>query len=487
MPRLSIATRVPTSARDAALRIGAALTTPCAREFAIGILLLPLVLGIWTLAGFRSLATFPVDAIPTILAGRVWAAGHPDAVYHPTVWLVAGQIHPAWTAEAARLGLSMPDTSFVYSPVYLWLVRPLTTLLGPKQFLWVVTLSNAAAALVLGYQSARLLTHTTPAQRRGIALLVSASFPATYAALLGQNVLVAAALVLLGFRWLSEAGARRWLGLGALLLACAFKHWCLPLLVVPLLLRRWREGFAGLGAYAVCFLALPRWLLPEVLWQGHQSVLAKLPGVSVLAFNNVSLRALIQRTSFPGWPYSAREWNASRSVDGWPLALEVALVLGVGLTFAILVWRKRPSTLHAGVGAMAVVLFALGICWSHYLVFALPLVVLVLGDPNQARWLRIGAGLTALWLMRGMVGFPPWPQDMRPPAAWAWALSGPLLLTTSLALGWLWRLPRPPDRAPSPTPPRSERSGAATASAPGVLPADAASAPGAQGENPAGR
>jgi hypothetical protein len=83
---------------------------------------------------------------------------------------------------------------------------------------------------------------------------------------------------------------------------------------------------------------------------------------------------------------------------------------------------------------MALVLLALGVCWSHYLVFALPLVVRTLFDPKLP-WLLRGVALTlGLWLWHMMSAAAPILPVMRPPALWALIYSAPLLLGVALPL-----------------------------------------------------
>ncbi len=414
---------------------------PRTRAVLIWLGLIPIVLLGWSVSGSRSVTTYPLDAIPTFLAARVWAGGHPEAIYHPTIWLVQGSIHPQWLAEAAKHGLPLPDTSFVYSPVYLALVLPLAISLSLQQFLAAVTLGSAGAALVLGYESTRFLPPMSSWARWIVALGVSLCFPASYTAQLGQNGLIAACLVLVGFRWAAAGMRRRWAGIGLLILACAFKHWCVLFLGVFLLAREYKSFAVATTAYGVLLWGIPKLVLPQSLWEGNLVMLERLPKVSLVAFNDVSLRALIRRLEWPFWPQASRVWNSSTPVDPSAHALELGVAALVGLVFAWLVIRKRPSLHELAACAMAVVLLPLGICWSHYLVFALPLVVLVAGSPRAPRWLRALAWFDAFWMAELMAHWAPLPADLHPSWAWAWVLSAPLLLSVILALAWLSTLP----------------------------------------------
>jgi hypothetical protein len=416
------------------------------------LLLLPLVVGAWTVMHHRAPVVYPVDALPTYLAAKLYSAGHLDAVYHPTVWPTPEEMHPAWQEQAKQLGIAVPSTSFIYGPLYLLLAWPIASLLSLKAFLWSLTLANAACATFIGRSSARLAGIEQVGQQLGIAFLVALSFPCAYAALLGQNVLLAAALVLAAFMQLSRGGNQRWWAVALLVLACVLKPWCVSFFGVLLLLRQLGLFVAASGAYLLLVQALPRWLLPEALVSGYDQVVARVMQSSVLAYNNVSVRALIERWTTPEWPQLTATWAATRQTSTGVLIAEACSVLAVGLIFAWLCWSRRPRAELAGATAMAVALFALSVCWSHYLVFALPLVVIVAFGkyPIGLRLLAAGAGL---WLLKLMVVYAPVPTDLRPRWSWALTLTMPLLLTTALALLTLWR-------APSRSTPRSAHSSA---------------------------
>ncbi len=390
----------------------------------------------WMVAAWRSPTLFPLDVVPTYIAARVWASGHPEAIYHPSIWLVAGAIHPEWLAEAAKHAMPMPNTSFVYGPTYLALVRPLATSLSLERFLQVVTLLSAGAGLILGYQSTCSIPRMPDWGRWLVATAVSLSFPAAYTAYLGQNGLIAACLVLVGFRC-SEDQRWRWFGVVLLVAACAFKHWCVLLLFVLLLAREWQLFVAALGGYGLCIWGLPKLLMPEAMLQGNLMVLEKLPKVSLVAFNDASVRSLIRRLQWPEWPEASRVWNSATQVQGREYIVEVALSLLVAGLFVWLAWTKRPPLMELGACAMAVVLWPLGICWSHYFVFALPMVVLVIADQTAPPWVRVIGCATALWLSELMALCAPAPEDLHPSWAWAWVISAPLLLSVLVALSWL--------------------------------------------------
>jgi hypothetical protein len=415
--------------------------TPRLRSVLVGLLLVPVVLAAWSIAHFRTPLAFPPDGVPIFLAARVWANGHPEAVYHGNWWLSPDTTHPAWSAEAAKLEGPTPDTSYGSSPVYLALARPVATRLSARQFLWVIALGNAIAALVLGYQSARRLTGVAPTGRWLIALGVAVSFPVSYGAILGQDSTMAAALVLCGFGLIASGGRERWIGLGLLILASTVKVWCVLFLAVLPLMRLWRLGACGAALYVGLLWVVPALLLPSELWSGYGALLTRVMTMAQLDIDDVSLRSLIARLSWPEWPIAAAGWGVSLSVGPLARGIEISILAFVGLVYAWLMWVRRPPLLPAGISAMGIAPMFVSWCWSHLLVFTLPMVILVIADRDSPVWVRGLAWILALWFANLRVAFLPKPENLSPPWAWALALSAPLLLSTSVVLLWLWYRP----------------------------------------------
>jgi hypothetical protein len=417
----------------------------CWRTVLIGLLLVPVVLSAWSIGQFRSPVSYPLDGVPMYVAPRVWANGYPEAVYHEVLWLTPEGTHPAWHAEAAKLFVPIPDTSFGYPPILLLIMRPIVTVLTGQQYLWALAVVNAIAVLVLGYQSARRLTSLSEPGRWLVTLALCVSFPVQYGGTLGQNVIIAASLAFGGFVLLSAGGHRQWAGIGLLILACMFKQWCVLLFGVLPLLRLWRLSVGAAIGYLALLWAIPLAVLPAAIWSGYFTVMTLVSTVTQVAYNEISLRALIARLSLPDWPLSATRWGTALSVEGYQLAIELALIVPVGLAFAWLLWTRRPSLLHAGTCAMAVVLVSLSLCWTHFLVFALPMVVLAIADRSSPTWLRALGGVAALWFINLLAPFPPRAANLQPYWVWALALGAPLLLSTALPLLWLWCRPIAPD------------------------------------------
>lgn len=400
----------------------------------------PLVLLGWTLGSARSPAMFPLDLIPTYIGAKLWLAGSADAVYHAGAWLPPDGGHAAWLEMLDELKLPPTDTAFVYSPVYLALVLPFVTIAKPLHFFWVYAILTAICSLFIGWESTRLAGIRRPLLRVLVTLATAFSFPCAYAAMLGQNTVIMAALVLLGFRFFQQG--QPWRGGSALVLACAFKPWAVALLFVLALGRKWRAFAAAMGAYLAVFVALPHLLFPAALIDGYERVMGNAVRTSVLAFNNMSLRALIERLRMGDWTEQAFDWANHGTIDVAGLVLEALVVVPLLIAFVRVVQRARPDFERLYIGYMAFVLLFLGVCWSHYLCFAIPLVCVAIWKPASSQVTRVLAALLGVWMLWMMAAAAPPGGLMRPQPLWALAFSAPLLLAGLLAFRAMSTSPR---------------------------------------------
>lgn len=395
--------------------------------------LAPVVMLGWTLGSARSPAQYPIDLIPTYVAGRLWLENHTEAVYHGGAWMPAGGFDPAWLEVVQTQHVPLPDTAFVYSPIYLALLLPLIAITTAQQFFWCFAVGNAASAVLVGVRCASLAGVSRGWRSVVVIVAIASSFPASYAGLLGQNVLPAAALMLFGFDAI-ERGQRR--GVVWLVLASAFKPWAIASLGVLLLGRKFRPFVVALLAHAVVFGLVPRLFWPELL-SGYQDVLRNLSTINVLAFNSVGLRALAHRLASPDWIAHATEWAKHTHAGNAQLVGEALLLTASVAALCWIAWRRRPCFSCLYTSYMSLLLSVLGVCWSHYLVFALPVICIGLfrAAGPASRWL---AAIAAFWLLTCMSGAVPPVGWLIPPRAWALAYSAPLLLSVWLAWLQLW-------------------------------------------------
>jgi hypothetical protein len=361
-----------------------------------------LALGLWVLVFTQPLDRMWPDLYPTWVAGRLFAAGRYDAIYHPSLWIF-GSEHPAWAALMEENGIPRQDgTSFTYSPIYLLLVAPFATALSIRQASWAMFLVNALSVGIIGLGCARLAGIRSLWIRLAIPVVASFSFPVLGAVWLGQNTLPCLALALLGERGLSAPSrGRQVAGLVCWWLAAAVKPWFVLAFLLLLAMRRWRQALVFLGGWAAIFVGLPFLLIPGPMREGYARVSENLLRVTVVPWNDVAIRAHLLRMSWPEWPALAMDWTPV-VVPGWSFAVEAAFLAIVA--FVLLAWlRRRPAPeLVFAVGLFAMLL-PLGICWTHYLAFGLPMLVVAAFRAELPKGVRIAGALGCIYVL---LGFP---------------------------------------------------------------------------------
>jgi hypothetical protein len=359
-------------------------------------------LATWSLILTQPLDWLGLDLYPTWIAAHLFASGRYDAVYHPSLW-IAGHEHPAWAAIMEQNGIPRGDgTSFTYSPVYLLIVSPFMNAVSVRQASQVMLGINAVSVGVIGSECARLAGLRSKWTTFLICVLTGLSFPAIGAMWLGQNTLPCLAAALLGERAMTRKDlAGRAVGLSLWWLAAAMKPWFVMAFVVLFAMRLWREAIVGLLGWGVLFVVLPFFGVPAELRQGYARVGDSLLRVTVVPWNNVSIRAHLLRLSWHEWPTMAATWQPI-VVSAARLVVEVGILAGVA-AFLILWLQRRPRRELVFVMGLFAVLLPLGICWTHYLAFGLPLLVVSAfhrGLPRGARWVG------AMGCLYALLGFP---------------------------------------------------------------------------------
>lgn len=373
-----------------------------------------------------------IDLYQSYLAGELFARGQHDAIYHATFFADASTRAPAWAEGMARLGI--PDDNhgtFAYGPIYLALITPLVLVTSLGMFSTLVFAANALAAVTLGVFSMRLAGEKSTRKQAVAGLVVGLLAPSVYAAMLGQNVLIAIALGVVAFDRL--LAGRTALAIALLLLSCACKPWCAALLLVVPFVRGWRVFASAALAYVVIFVALPIALFPRAIVEGYAAVNRSLLTLSVLAFNDVSVRAFVHRLSWPGWGVDIVTFRELH-VGGRALAVEVVLVVTIVASFVVGMVRARPRKPVIVAVACALSLVPLGVCWTHYLVATVP--AIALSRTSAARAPRI-AGLVQLAVLVSLHLFSRWIPSSATiavaPAAFAIVFALPIVSTLALS------------------------------------------------------
>lgn len=388
-----------------------------------------------------------VDLYPSYVAARLADEGAWDRIYHPSAWLHDGA-DPAWDASARAYGVDPEQgTSFVYHPWYLSALRPIAVRLDYPSFrrlsLWI----NGASLVLVGLGMAVLLRWRGFAGQLLATLVVGLASPTLSGIDLGQNVLPALAFSL-GAALAWRDGAPLWLGGTAAALAWACKPWCALLAPLCFLLRGARAGLLTSAALAALMIVLPELAMPRVLMRDYAALNHALTRTSVPGWNNVSVLSILERASDPGWSLHLLEW-----IPRQPSAtLRYAALGASALLFALALWirrRQHADRTWTAAAWLALMLTPLGICWTHYFIFALPLACLVASSPHAPRALR-GAALALLALVMALatlldvLGDELASYALRP-LGFPWLYAAPMMLLAGVVLGGLrWAPPEAP-------------------------------------------
>jgi hypothetical protein len=385
-----------------------------------------------------------VDLYPSYVAARLANEGAWDRIYHPSAWLHGG-VDPAWDQAARSYGVDPGQgTAFVYHPWYLSALRPIAARLDYPGFqrlsLWI----NGASLVLVGLALAALLRWPGLAGQLLATLVVALASPTPSGIDLGQNVLPALACSLAAvLAW--RDGAPLWLGLLAAALAWMCKPWCALLLPLCFLLRGARAGAISAAALGGLMIALPELLMPRVLMRDYAALNQALLRTSVPGWNNLSVLSILERATQPDWSLHLLEWIPRR-----PSPALATAALGVSAALLVLAlwicWRRRPAASWVAAGWLALMLVPLGICWTHYFLFALPLACLA-GSARVSPPALRAAALALLALVMTMATlFDVDGVDLASyaaqPLGFPWLYALPMLLLASVALGALWLAPR---------------------------------------------
>jgi arabinofuranan 3-O-arabinosyltransferase len=346
----------------------------------------------------------------------VWAVG--IAMYALRVGRALGQgggdFRAVWTAVDAFLRgqapyaasgvASPPADAFLYPPSSLLLLAPFGMLRFSRALPFYV-LVDAAAILLAGMLCLRLFRLPWASYRAALIPAVIALFAPVTQELYAANV---NGLVLLGESAALLAAAReRWRLAGCLLgLTFAIKPVLLPLLLLPVLERRWTSAaLAGGIPVLLSVIAFPLMVEP---WQFVRDVMPDLL-LGGSALQNVSLRG-------------------SGTLLGLPVGVVTGvrlIVLAVSIVILWRLWRRSGDATCRLVNLASVVIAATFLCASivrgYYGVYLLPLLVSAmqggpffgglgvvafycLGGPDVKLWLLAGARGVVWWQVRVTLG-----------------------------------------------------------------------------------
>ena len=318
-----------------------------------------------------------IDGYPTYIAARLWLAGKHEAIYQLGLWVSEGG-HPEWRRMLVAHGILNAGTSFVYHPAYLLMMVPVALVLSFDEFVYFQLLLNALAMGVIVMESLRLAGAANEDKRKLAAFLAVLSFPAIYAAYLGQNVLPVLAMMLLSWRLLQRR--RYFLASTLAAISIAMKAWVAPVIAMALFMHGVAACVIGVTVLTFVLVLFPLLACPDLI-QPYLDVVAKLTCITVFPYNNISVRAGLARLADNDWINHVYKWVPIVVPSGVRLA--ETMFVSVTMLVAGLAWYlRRPAPNAAFVAALTLLLIMPSVCWTHYLVFVIP----------AAIWLALRAG-----------------------------------------------------------------------------------------------
>ena len=385
-----------------------------------------------------------VDLYPGYVAAAFANEGRWDKVYHRTIWLHGG-IDREWDQRATALTLQpVLGTSFVYHPFYLKLLQPIAAHWTYRDFQQAWIKLNHVCVAIVGIGVALLLGLRNFTGQALITLAIAVAAPTIDSIQHGQNVLPALVCALAAAAcWSGRAPL--WLGGLFLMLAWACKPWCASLLGLCFALRGIRAGLITSVVVGVVMGFVPKLVMPATLMKDYQELTVAMTSASVWGHNNISILSVLERMEYRDWARHLSEWFP-RVAD---LKLRLTALGIAGSVFglgALLWWWRRPAARFTSVTFLAFAIMPLGICWTHYFVFALPLACLCSFDTRSPYALRaLGLGLLYVLLnLLNMVFVTPELQAVYVvvPPGFPWQQALPMLTLGATCLACMALAPR---------------------------------------------
>ena len=347
-----------------------------------------------------------IDLYPSYVAAKFANEGRWDRIYHRTIWL-HDAVDPEWDRRAAELTREqLHGTSFVYHPWYLQLLRPIAAHTTYVQFQRGTVVFNKLCIVAAGLGISLLLGASTLPMQALSTLALGIATTTIYGLEFGQNVLPALMFALAAaLAWASRT--KLWVGALFAALAWTCKPWCSVLLLLCFALRGVRAGVITSLAVGFVMAVLPVVVMPAALMHDYREMNLAMTSVSVSGYNNFSVLVTLERLTQSDWAHHVLEWL--------PRVPELEYRVGaLGVAGLVVIagswiwWRRRPRASYTSAAVLALLLLPLGICWTHYFVFAVPLALVCTFATKSPVSLRVvGAGLLAeLMALADWAGIP---------------------------------------------------------------------------------
>jgi hypothetical protein len=316
------------------------------------------------------------DFAPLRAAGRLVATGQIDHLYaqDPVAYNLVDD--PVFLAAARDAGFIGRPTPFVYPPLVAALMAAMSGISYAAMAWWWGVISVALCLLGVMLARAVYLPRTSLFALAAVLVALCAFEPVLYGFWLGQTTalifpLVMGALLLQRTGHLAPAGM--------LLSAAAFIKITPGVLALVWI---WRGPRRAAAWFALTLAALWALSIAVMGWDVHAEYVHRVLAAGraqLVAFNNHSLISFVSRFAFE--PSAWLDWRVRTPPRG---ALVAQWVFLIAITVSAVIVLKRaaakPDSLREFAEAFAFLSMLLvpNISWTHYFVFLLPVIAIVL-------------------------------------------------------------------------------------------------------------
>jgi alpha-1,2-mannosyltransferase len=336
----------------------------------------------------------PAYDLSALITGAEVQRARPQALFEHDAEFYNLASGEAFTTAARDLGFDGVPTPFVHPPIIALLARPLVSL----PFTTTARIWCLASVVAFLAAFALLAAHAAPGRRRTLFVLAAVLFgtaalePVLYAFWLGQTTPFIFLLVIAALAWEEK---RPFLA-GVCLSLAVFVKLTPVFLLIPWLRRFEKRALLGVafGLAAATLVSIAACGLSANI--EYASRIREISRITLVAFNNQSLEGTLTRAlDADAQLFEWRLVTPPRAID-W--LAKGATLIGAALVFFIAPPRRagarRGARRDLAVAlAIAVMLLAPTISWTHYFVFLVPAAVFIgraaeaLSAPRLLGWL----------------------------------------------------------------------------------------------------
>ena len=221
--------------------------------------------------------------------------------------------------------------------------------------------------------------------------------PAITGILLGQNIAIALALILLSLRLFGHENPRNLFGAGIFTIALALKPWLFALIIVFFLTKKYSVGISLTVLYLLIFALIPAIVFPAELMEGYLNLSAKMFKITVVTMNNMSFSSFLLRLSLPNWPSLSHSFSPI-TLSASQIILPLAVAMAIGMASLCIIIKKKPSNDVVWMTSLCLILLPLSILWDHYLILAIPNTMLLMTQKYDGWTLRSYSYISFLFI-----------------------------------------------------------------------------------------